>query len=150
MAEDPKCKNCVSFLQSMDVIAYPFQFNCSAAQGGIKSSTGCDWHPDQDLRLPLAIVRHELYLSWAWQYNTEARLLILDFRDTFFQRDPFESLTLGRPEEPFFQQLVVADRDQGIPSRPPPHTSDLAFSVFAKASQFLSRVNVKAAPSASR
>ena len=46
------------------------------------------------MALPLAIIRHELYLSWAWKYNKQSRLLILDFRDTFFQRDPFESLSV--------------------------------------------------------
>ena len=61
------------------------------------------------MQLPIAIIRHELYLSWAWQYSESSRLLILDFRDTFFQRDPFESLALGRPEEPYFQQLVVLE-----------------------------------------
>ena len=61
------------------------------------------------MHLPIAIIRHELYLSWAWQYADTARLLILDFRDTFFQRDPFESLTLGRPDEPYFQQLLVTE-----------------------------------------
>jgi hypothetical protein len=52
---------------------------------------------------------HQLYLSWAWLYAKSSRLLILDFRDTFFQRDPFESLTLGTPQEPYFQQLLVLE-----------------------------------------
>lgn len=60
---DAKCRK---FLQAMDVIAYPVQFNCSKGGGGIKSSNFCDWHEKQDLQIPIAIIRHELYLSWAW------------------------------------------------------------------------------------
>jgi len=95
------------FLQSMDVIAYPVQFNCSSGTTA-KHANECDWHAKQDMPLPLAVIRHELYLAWAWKYNERSRLLILDFRDTFFQRDPFESLSLGR-QEPYFQQLVVLE-----------------------------------------
>jgi hypothetical protein len=99
------------FLQAMDVIAYPVSFNCSNAKTGkqesVKQSLECDWHVQQDVPLPLAIIRHELYLSWAWLYSKQSRLLILDFRDTFFQRDPFESLRLGRPGEPTQQLLVL-------------------------------------------
>jgi len=99
------------FLQAMDVIAYPVNFNCSNAKTGkkesVKQSLECDWHVQQDVPLPLAIIRHELYLSWAWLYSKQSRLLILDFRDTFFQRDPFESLSLGRPGEPMQQLLVL-------------------------------------------
>ena len=100
-----------NFLMAMDVIAYPVAFNCSNGKTGkaesVKQSLECDWHLEQDVALPLAIIRHELYLSWAWQYDKSSRLLILDFRDTFFQRDPFESLTLGHPGEPFQQLLVL-------------------------------------------
>ena len=78
----------------------------------------CDWHTEQDMPLPLAVIRHELYLSWATLYSEASRLLILDFRDTFFQRDPFESLPLGRQsispstgllERYPFEQLVVLE-----------------------------------------
>eukprot|EP00615_Pteridomonas_danica_P004646 CAMPEP_0114329166 /NCGR_PEP_ID=MMETSP0101-20121206/895_1 /TAXON_ID=38822 ORGANISM="Pteridomonas danica, Strain PT" /NCGR_SAMPLE_ID=MMETSP0101 /ASSEMBLY_ACC=CAM_ASM_000211 /LENGTH=473 /DNA_ID=CAMNT_0001458737 /DNA_START=175 /DNA_END=1593 /DNA_ORIENTATION=- len=101
-------ENSRKFLQAMDVIAYPVAFNCSNG-GSVKHSLECDWHQEQDVPLPLAIIRHELYLSWAWLYDKSSRLLILDFRDTFFQRDPFESLTLGTPSEPYFQQLLVLE-----------------------------------------
>ena len=105
------------FLMAMDVIAYPVAFNCSKG-GSIKHSMECDWHPDQDMPLPLAVIRHELYLSWASLYSQRSRLLILDFRDTFFQRDPFESLPLGQHqvnaatgelEKYPFEQLVVLE-----------------------------------------
>ena len=117
---DVRCKQCRQFLMAMDVIAYPVQFNCSKAggRGSVKQSTECDWHTEQDISLPLAIIRHELYLSWAHLYSKESRLLILDFRDTFFQRDPFESLPLGRMranpitgknERYPFEQLMVLE-----------------------------------------
>ena len=118
---EQRCKQCKDFLMAMDVIAYPVAFNCSKAggRGSVKQSTSCEWHQEQDIALPLAIIRHELYLSWASLYSRESRLLILDFRDTFFQRDPFESLPLGRQKEwlnpktgqlekyPFEQMLVL-------------------------------------------
>jgi len=94
---------CQRFLKAMDVIAYPVTFKCNG-RGNVKHGLGCDWHDEQDMPLPLAIIRHELYLSWAWKYSKQSRLLILDFRDTFFQRDPFESLEFGS-----FEQLLTLE-----------------------------------------
>ena len=42
--------------------------------------------------MPLALIRHELYLSWARHYGNGSRFYVADFRDTFFQRDPFAGL----------------------------------------------------------
>jgi len=94
---------CRKYLKAMDVIAYPMNFKCNKG-GNIKHGLGCDWHAEQDMPLPIAVIRHELYLAWAWKYSKKSRLLILDFRDTFFQRDPFESLDFGS-----YEQLLVLE-----------------------------------------
>jgi hypothetical protein len=47
--------------------------------------------PVDDPRIPrpLATIRFELYWLWALQYHPKSLLLLIDFRDTFFQRHPF-------------------------------------------------------------
>lgn len=47
--------------------------------------------PVDDPRIPrpLATIRFELYWAWALQYQPKSLLLLVDFRDTFFQRHPF-------------------------------------------------------------
>ena len=46
------------------------------------------------MRKTRRVIRHELYLLWAHKYADDAMLFIADFRDTFFQADPFQNLRL--------------------------------------------------------
>ena len=50
--------------------------------------------PDNDPRPPRqgAMVRFEMYASWLVHYSHRSRIFLLDFRDIYFQRDPFASL----------------------------------------------------------
>ena len=49
-----------------------------------------DWYVDGDSRgpRPLALARYEMYETWLRQYSSTSYALVLDTRDTFFQRDP--------------------------------------------------------------
>jgi len=75
------------YLQDMRVICYPFNPICNTTGSSIKHKT-CHWHKDH-APLPLAIIRHELYLSFAAHYDAEALFYVADYRDTFFQSNPF-------------------------------------------------------------
>jgi hypothetical protein len=50
--------------------------------------------PVEDPRTPrpLATIRFELYWAWALQYNPKSLILLIDFRDTYFQRHPFQDV----------------------------------------------------------
>ena len=38
---------------------------------------------------PVATARYELYWAWCLHYNAHSQILLIDSRDTLFQRDPF-------------------------------------------------------------
>ena len=42
--------------------------------------------------LPMAIIRHYLYLHWLQKYDDDSLIYIFDFRDTVFQSHPFRSI----------------------------------------------------------
>lgn len=50
---------------------------------------------NDDIRmpLPLATARFELFWAWSLQYRPSSLLLLIDFRDVFFQLDPFIGIT---------------------------------------------------------
>ena len=82
-----------AYLQSMGVIAYGIEPKCSAKGGSIKHKT-CEWKDGQP-PLPLAIIRHACYLAIALKYDDISNFYVADYRDTFFQSDPFESRLRG-------------------------------------------------------
>ena len=43
----------------------------------------------ENASLPAPILRYYIYQYWASIYNTDANILISDFRDVFFQKNPF-------------------------------------------------------------
>lgn len=79
------------YLKKHRVIAYPFHYEC-------KKKHHCRftrWYGDQgDPRpwRPLALMRYELYEEWLKYYKVPANVFIFDFRDVFFQSDPFAGL----------------------------------------------------------
>ena len=85
------------YLRNQRVLSYPFEYSCS--QNGMSrrrllaTPGGCvldDWYVDGDSRgpRPLALARYEMYETWLRQYSSTSYALVLDTRDTFFQRDP--------------------------------------------------------------
>mmetsp|Transcript_22978 Transcript_22978/g.52621 ORF Transcript_22978/g.52621 Transcript_22978/m.52621 type:complete len:663 (-) Transcript_22978:424-2412(-) len=48
----------------------------------------------QDIRTgrPVATARYELYWAWSQAYKPSSRIMLVDFRDTFFQEDPFRDM----------------------------------------------------------
>lgn len=41
---------------------------------------------------PVATIRYELYWIWSTMYNDDSMLMLIDFRDAYFQLNPFESI----------------------------------------------------------
>mmetsp|Transcript_30004 Transcript_30004/g.92785 ORF Transcript_30004/g.92785 Transcript_30004/m.92785 type:complete len:522 (+) Transcript_30004:99-1664(+) len=90
------------YLQSERVLAYRFTYHCKKkppknARPGRKllvTPGGCvldDWYAEGDSRgpRPLAVARYEMYRTWLSFYSSKSWAIAFDFRDTFFQRDPF-------------------------------------------------------------
>jgi len=42
---------------------------------------------------PVATARYELYWAWSLQYENDSWLMLIDSRDTYFQRNPFDDLS---------------------------------------------------------
>lgn len=84
-------KSSAEYLKSMGVVAYAIEPDCSESKGGSIKHKTCKWRRGQP-SLPLAIIRHSLYLSIASLYSEESNFYVADYRDTFFQRDPFAAV----------------------------------------------------------
>lgn len=58
-----------------------------------------DGQPVDDPRSPrpLATVRFELYWAWSLLYSPKSMLLLIDFRDTYFQLHPFTGIERSSP-----------------------------------------------------
>jgi hypothetical protein len=92
-------KDLERFLMAQRTIAYPLYVKC-------KSKLQCvieKWFSKIEGTLPMAIIRHYLYLSWLQHYSETSLISVLDFRDTVFQTDPFvfleEQIKSGSPTE---------------------------------------------------
>ena len=86
------------YLRNQRVLSYPFEYSCSqkgmSRRRLLATPGGCvldDWYVEGDSRgpRPLALARYEMYETWLRQYSSTSYALVLDTRDTFFQRDPF-------------------------------------------------------------
>jgi len=100
MAVGPKKKlkrKVEEYLRNQRVLSYPFEYSCSqkgmSRRRLLATPGGCvldDWYVDGDSRgpRPLALARYEMYETWLRQYSSTSYALVLDTRDTFFQRDP--------------------------------------------------------------
>lgn len=112
-------KGVEDYLRSRDhVVAYATNFTCSTDHfkttskrtqdgGGKMSFQMCKLHDIygtrqqdgsihtvQDPRMGrvVATLRYELYWIWTLQYNPNSWLMLLDARDSYFQRNPFQQL----------------------------------------------------------
>ena len=97
-------------MRKSGVVAYGLVPDCSASSGGNIKHKTCKWRKGQP-PLPLAIIRHALYLAIAKTYSPRSMFYVADYRDTFFQADPFARVVerRGRRLEGL-ELLVVAER----------------------------------------
>ena len=84
------------YLRGEGVLAYQFTYECVKKKRRrlLMTPAGCtltNWYAKGDQRgpRPLAVSRYEMYRTWLSFYEDTSWGIIFDFRDTFFQRDPF-------------------------------------------------------------
>ena len=86
------------YLKGEGVLAYQFTYECSRKKRGgrrlLATPAGCvltNWYAGGDARgpRPLAVARYEMYRAWLANYDEASWAFVFDFRDVFFQRDPF-------------------------------------------------------------
>ncbi len=80
-----------NYLQATKVVAYGFDVDC---QGKDNCKLRDDFlgYPDPRPHRTFANIRYALYEYWLRNYGKQSYILILDFRDTFFQDNPFRQL----------------------------------------------------------
>ena len=86
------------YLKGEGVLAYQFTYECFRKKRGgrrlLVTPAGCvltNWYAGGDARgpRPLAVARYEMYRAWLANYDEASWAFVFDFRDVFFQRDPF-------------------------------------------------------------
>lgn len=90
-----------AYLKKMKVISYAFDVDCSGIDN-CRLKNDFLGYPDPRPYRTFANIRYALYEYWLQYYNPKSYILILDFRDTFFQRDPFESFGVVSQRNPSY------------------------------------------------
>ena len=78
------------YLQQTDCVAYGFDVDCKG-KDNCKLRDDFFGYPDPRPYRTFANIRYALYEYWMQYYTDKSYILILDFRDTFFQANPFVS-----------------------------------------------------------
>ena len=78
------------YLRRMDVISYAFEVDCQG-KDNCKFKDDFLGYPDPRPFRTFANMRYGLYEYWMQYYDPQSYILILDFRDTYFQSNPFAS-----------------------------------------------------------
>lgn len=76
------------YVKKMGVVAYAFEVNC-AGEDNCKLKKEFLGYADPRPHRTFANIRYALYEYWLRQYSPQSYILILDFRDTFFQGNKF-------------------------------------------------------------
>jgi hypothetical protein len=79
-----------NYLESEKVVAYGFDVECQG-KDNCKFVDNFLGYPDPRPYRTFANIRYAVYEYWMHFYNPQSYILILDFRDTFFQANPFAS-----------------------------------------------------------
>jgi hypothetical protein len=111
LAVSPPAKmkpNVEKYIKETKVVAYGFDVDC-------KGKDNCRFYdnflgyPDPRPFRTFANIRYAMYEYWLRYYTERSYILILDFRDTFFQADPFLSFGPIATRTPKFELQVFAE-----------------------------------------
>lgn len=97
-----------AYVKKTDVVAYAFDVDC-------KGTDNCQLkeeflgYPDPRPYRTFANIRYALYEYWLQYYNENSYILILDFRDTFFQASPFQSFGDFHTRTPKYELQMFAE-----------------------------------------
>lgn len=97
-----------AYIKEMNVVAYAFDVDCA----GIDNCRLKDdflGYPDPRPYRTFANIRYALYEYWLRYYSETSYILILDFRDTFFQADPFLPFGPIEQRKPKYELQLFAE-----------------------------------------
>lgn len=96
------------YLQQTNVVAYGFEVDC---QGVDNCQLKDDFlgYPDPRPHRTFANIRYALYEYWLRHYTEQSYILILDFRDTFFQGNPFQPFGAVATRTPKYELHMYAE-----------------------------------------
>jgi len=87
------------YIKAKHVVAYAFDVDCES-KDSCRFNDDFLGYPDPRPYRSRANVRYALYEYWLQYYTPRSYILILDFRDTFFQVDPFAGFGDVRTRRP--------------------------------------------------
>lgn len=96
------------YLQKTNVVAYGFDVDCQGTDN-CKFKDDFLGYPDPRPFRTFANIRYALYEYWLRHYNEKSYILILDFRDTFFQANPFASFGSHVARTPKYELHMYAE-----------------------------------------
>ncbi len=96
------------YLQKTDCVAYGFDVDCQG-KDNCKLRDDFFGYPDPRPYRTFANIRYALYEYWMQYYTDQSYILILDFRDTFFQGNPFVSFGPLLERQPKYELQVFEE-----------------------------------------
>ena len=96
------------YLQQTDVVAYGFDVDCEG-KDNCKLQNEFLGYPDPRPMRTFANIRYALYEYWLQHYSAQSYILILDFRDTFFQANPFQPFGALATRSPKYELQVFEE-----------------------------------------
>jgi hypothetical protein len=94
------------YLKQTKVLSYAFDVDC-IGKDNCKLRDDFLGYPDPRPHRTFANIRYALYEYWLQYYSAQSYILILDFRDTFFQKDPFEEFGPVKLRKPNIYDLKL-------------------------------------------
>lgn len=96
------------YIKKMNVVGYGFDVDC-VGKDNCKLKDDFLGYPDPRPYRTFANIRYALYEYWLRYYTDQSYILILDFRDTFFQANPFGLLPPIGQRTPHFDLRLYAE-----------------------------------------
>lgn len=96
------------YVKKTNVVAYGFEVDC-AGTDNCKLKDEFLGYPDPRPHRTFANIRYALYEYWLRHYTETSYILILDFRDTFFQDNPFKPFGEIATRTPKYELQMFAE-----------------------------------------
>jgi hypothetical protein len=99
------------YIQQTNVVAYAFEVDCKG-KDNCRLMDEFLGYPDPRPYRTFANIRYALYEYWLQHYSRTSYILILDFRDTFFQLNPFGDLPPLPARKPTYDLRMFAESNK--------------------------------------
>eukprot|EP00596_Hydrurales_sp_CCMP1899_P008817 CAMPEP_0119038748 /NCGR_PEP_ID=MMETSP1177-20130426/7850_1 /TAXON_ID=2985 /ORGANISM="Ochromonas sp, Strain CCMP1899" /LENGTH=354 /DNA_ID=CAMNT_0007001729 /DNA_START=487 /DNA_END=1551 /DNA_ORIENTATION=- len=100
-----------AYIKAMKVVAYGFDLDC-VGKDNCRLKDEFLGYSDPRPSRTFANIRYALYEYWLRQYSDQSYIMILDFRDTYFQGNPFSTLGPVRARVPKYDLRMFAENHQ--------------------------------------